>query len=413
MNSRAKKIKIMTVFGTRPQAIKLATVIYRLERSDHFSSVLVSTGQHHEMLDQVLDLFDIRPDYNLDIMKPDQDISDVALNSLRGVGNLLTSEKPDLVLVQGDTTTAFAGCLAAAYQKITVGHIEAGLRTYDKHRPFPEEINRSLITRLADIHFVPTETARESLSREGIPGEKMFVTGNTVIDSLFHVINPNYRFRNKKLKDAISSGRRLIVVTTHRRESFGKPLRATCNNISELVDRFPDIEVVFILHRNPKVYAPVKSILEGKDHIHLVKPLNYADMANLLSRCYMVMTDSGGLQEEAPPLSIPVLVLRDVTKRPEAVRAGMAQVVGTSRKNVLATASELLTNPSSYAKMAQGKSPYGDGEASRRIVEAVEYINCLRKEKPDQFITMPGVSLTGDNAPVTRPRGNEFFHKQI
>lgn len=402
VNSRDKKIKIMTIFGTRPEAIKLAPVICRLERSNHFNSVLLSTGQHSEMLDQVLDLFNIRPDYSLDIMKPDQDISDVALASFRGVGKLLAEEKPDMVLVQGDTTTAFAGCLAAAYQKITVGHVEAGLRTYDKHRPFPEEINRSLITQLADIHFVPTETARERLRREGIPEEKMFVTGNTVIDSLFNVINPNYRFRNKKLREAISSGRRLIVVTTHRRENFGEPLRATCNNISELVDRFPDIEVVFTVHRNPRVYVPVKSMLKGKERIHLVKPLNYADMINLLSRCYMVMTDSGGLQEEAPALAIPVLVLRDVTERSEAVRTGMARVVGTSRKNVLAAASELLTNPSSHAKMAQGISPYGDGEASRRIVEVIEYTNGLRPEKPDEFIIMPAASLAEDNAVASR-----------
>lgn len=405
-------IKTLIIFGTRPEVIKLAPVIRQLEKSDHFSTVVVCTGQHREMLSQALDIFDIKPGYNLDIMQYYQGVSDVTIDSLRGVEELLAVEKPDLVLVQGDTTTAFAGCLAAFYQKIKVGHVEAGLRTYDKYRPFPEEINRSLITQLADLHFVPTETAWESLRREGIPEDALFVTGNTVIDSLFQVISPQYRFTNGLLDKISSNGRRLIVVTAHRRESFGRPLRDMCTSISELAELFPDIEIVFVVHRNPKVHVPVNSMLASRDRIHLVEPLDYADMANLLSRCYMVMTDSGGLQEEAPALAKPVLVLRDVTERPEAVRAGMARVVGTSRKSIIEAAAELLTNPSSYAAMAQGMSPYGDGEAARRIVEALGYAYGVCRERPEPFLSQVAAPVE-DGALLTQPVSDELFYKQL
>lgn len=408
-----KKIKVMVIFGTRPEVIKLAPVLERLKESDSFDQVLVSTGQHREMLGQALETFNISPDYNLDIMQPGQGVSDVTINSLRGIEDLISIEKPGLVLVQGDTTSAFAGCLASFYQKVPVGHVEAGLRTYDKYRPFPEEINRSLITQLADLHFVPTETAWESLRREGIPEDSMFVTGNTVIDSLFSVINPNYELTDKELNEISSNGRRLILVTTHRRESFGKPLSDICASVSELAERFTDIEIVFTVHRNPKVYTPVKTLLEGRERIHLTEPLDYADMANLLSRCYMVMTDSGGIQEEAPALAKPVLVLRDVTERPEAVRADLARVVGTSPRSILAAAEELLTDTATYTRMSHGISPYGDGESSRRIVEAIEYINGMRLSPPEPFVSKVGLPVAYDSPIITKPISDDLFYRQL
>mgnify|MGYP001594737019 CR=1 FL=1 len=408
-----KRIKVMVIFGTRPEVIKLAPVIERLKDSDGFEVISVSTGQHREMLGQALETFNISSDYNLDIMQPGQGVSDVTINSLRGIEDLISIERPGLVLVQGDTTSAFAGCLASFYQKVPVGHIEAGLRTYDKYRPFPEEINRSLITQLADLHFVPTETAWESLRREGIPEDSMFVTGNTVIDALFSVISPGYSLANKELDEICSNGRRIILVTTHRRESFGRPLRDICASVSELAERFTDIEIIFTVHRNPKVYTPVKSLLEGKERIHLTEPMGYADMANLLSRCYMVMTDSGGIQEEAPALAKPVLVLRDVTERPEAVRAGLARVVGTSPRSILAAAEELLTDADTYARMSHGISPYGDGDSSRRIVEAIEYTNGMRLSPPEAFVSKVAAIAVCDEALIAQPVSDELFYKQL
>ncbi len=407
-----KKVKAMSIFGTRPEVIKLAPVIQKLERSPHFESVLVTTGQHREMLGQALDQFGISPHYNLDIMAPGQSLTDVTVNSLRGAEELIATEKPDLVLVQGDTTSAFAGCLAAFYQKTAVGHVEAGLRTYEKYRPFPEEINRSLITQLADLHFVPTPTAWESLRREGVAEDRVFITGNTVIDSLFDVVKPDYHFINSQLDMVAGNGRRLIVITAHRRESFGQPIQDICRGISELVERFHGIEVVFSVHRNPKVKVPVESILGGRDRVHLVPPLEYVDMANLLSRCYLVMTDSGGLQEEAPALGKPVLVLRDVTERPEAAQAGLSRIIGTSSQAIVSAATELLTDESVYADMARGISPYGDGEAAERIVEAIEFKNGLRDEAPAPFVSMVSAPVTGDQL-VSHPVSDELFYHQL
>ncbi|MHB1055918.1 MAG: non-hydrolyzing UDP-N-acetylglucosamine 2-epimerase, partial [Thermoleophilia bacterium] len=344
-----KKFKTMTIFGTRPEVIKLAPVIQKLDESPNFESILVTTGQHREMLGQALGQFGINPHYNLDIMQANQGVSDVTVNSLIGIEELITEEQPDLVIVQGDTTTAFAGCLAAFYQKIPVAHVEAGLRTYDKYRPFPEEINRSLITQLADLHFVPTATAWEALRSEGIPEDKIFITGNTVIDALFHVLKKNYEFNNDVLGNLQTDGRRLIVVTSHRRENFGQPILDICDSIARLVTEFSDIEVVFSVHRNPKVNVPVREKLSHLDRVHLVDPLDYMDMANLIAKSYMVLTDSGGLQEEAPALAKPVLVMRDVTERPEAVQAGMARMVGTSPRSIFASASELLNNAATYS----------------------------------------------------------------
>lgn len=408
------KIKTMTIFGTRPEVIKLAPVIHALEESPHFDSVLVTTGQHRDMLAQALDRFQIKPHYNLDIMRPDQGVSDVTIDSLKGVERLIETMKPDLVLVQGDTTSAFAGCLAAFYQQTAVGHIEAGLRTYDKYRPFPEEINRSLITQLADYHFVPTQTAWESLRREGIAEDRIFITGNTVIDALFQIVRPEYRFDNETLARLENDGKRLIVVTSHRRESFGQPIRDICRGISELVSRFPDVEVVFSVHRNPKVRVPVQTLLGEMDRVYLVDPLGYGDMANLLARCFMVITDSGGIQEEAPALAKPVLVLRDVTERPEAVQAGLAKVIGTSHRAIVAAAMDLLTNPASYEAMARGFSPYGDGRAAGRIVQAIEYVKGLTAEKPASFVSELAPLITADaKATLEQPMSDELFYRQL
>jgi UDP-N-acetylglucosamine 2-epimerase (non-hydrolysing) len=401
----------MTIFGTRPEVIKLAPVIKRLDDSANYDSVLVSTGQHREMLTQALDRFGITPDYNLDIMQADQGVTDITVNSLVGVEELIMTEDPDLVIVQGDTTTAFAGCLAAFYQKVKVAHVEAGLRTYEKYRPFPEEINRSLITQLADLHFVPTTTAREALRNEGIPEAQIFITGNTVIDALFDVVDSDYEFKNPMLRNVSTDGRRLVVVTSHRRENFGPPLEDICQAILMLVDKFNDIEVVFSVHRNPHVNLPVRQRLEGVERVHLVEPLDYLDMANLVARCFIVLTDSGGLQEEAPALSKPVLVLRDVTERPEAVQAGMARIIGTEHEAVFDAAADLLSDPELYRSMSLGISPYGDGHAGARILAAIEFSHGLRSHKPAPFISMVAPSLPGEL--LTEPVSNELFYQQL
>lgn len=407
-----RKLKTMSIFGTRPEVIKLAPVIFELEASPHFESVLVSTGQHREMLQQTMSQFGIEPDYNLDIMKPGQALSDITIESLRGAEALIAEESPDLVIVQGDTTTAFAGCLAAFYQKTDVAHVEAGLRTYDKYRPFPEEINRSMITQLADLNFVPTLTAWDSLRREGVAEDKIYITGNTVIDALFHMVKPEYTFLNEDLA-AIDMSRRVVVVTSHRRENFGEPIRDICSGIAELAERFEDIEIVFTVHRNPKVRIPVESMLGGKERIHLVDPLDYPDMVNLVSRCYLVLTDSGGLQEEAPALAKPVLVLRDVTERPEAVQAGMARIIGTSKKAIVGAGTELLSDRATYESMAKGISPYGDGKAAGRIIGAIEHANGLRDDMPEPFISWPTLPVTGDQAMIEQPINDDLFYRQL
>jgi UDP-N-acetylglucosamine 2-epimerase (non-hydrolysing) len=364
------------------------------------------------MLEQTMAQFGLTPDVNLDIMKPGQALSDITINSLKGAEELIAEERPDLVIVQGDTTTAFAGCLAAFYQKTEVAHVEAGLRTYDKYRPFPEEINRSMITQLADLNFVPTLTAWDSLRREGVAEDKIFITGNTVIDALFHMVERDYSFMNKGLEN-VDMGKRVIVVTSHRRENFGQPIRDICNGISDLAQRFHDVEIVFTVHRNPKVRMPVESMLGNQERIHLVDPLDYPDMVNLISRSYIVLTDSGGLQEEAPALAKPVLVMRDVTERPEAVQAGMARLVGTDRNAIVAAATELLTHSSAYEAMAKGVSPYGDGEAAERIIGSIEYANGFRAEAPAPFVSWPTMPVTGDQAIIEQPARDELFYAQL
>ncbi|MBO8159050.1 UDP-N-acetylglucosamine 2-epimerase (non-hydrolyzing) [Thermosyntropha sp.] len=359
----------MVVFGTRPEAIKMAPVVKELKSSEDLDTVVVVTAQHREMLDQVLNLFGIRPDYDLDLMREKQDLYSITSGVLNGIKDILEKEKPDLVLVHGDTTTTFAAALAAFYAKIPVGHVEAGLRTRNKYSPFPEEMNRTLTGRLAELHFAPTDTARENLLSESTASFKIWVTGNTVIDALLATVKPDYKF-GSEFKD-INFNNRLLLVTTHRRENWGDKMRGIYQALIDLVEEFPDVEVVFPVHMNPIVRNLAMDMLGNKKRIHLLEPLDYEPFANLMNVCYMVLTDSGGLQEEAPSLGKPVLVLRDTTERPEAVKAGTVKLVGTVRDNIYREAKLLLTDKMEYDRMAKAINPYGDGRASKRIVKIV------------------------------------------
>ena len=371
-------IHILTVFGTRPEAIKLAPVIRALDgRSDQFRSSVCVTAQHREMLDQVLHLFSIRPDYDLDIMKPKQDLYGITAEILLKFREVLRKVQPDLILVQGDTTTTFAASLSAFYERIRIGHVEAGLMTYDKYKPFPEEINRHLTSVLADYHFAPTDRARLHLVKEGFPEENVFVTGNTVIDALFLIVKgqstPEGRERMKTFfsKEFPPSApvQRLILVTAHRRESFGEGFENICLALREIALRNPDVHIVYPVHLNPNVREPVYRIVGGLDRVHLLEPLEYEPFVHLMNRSYFILTDSGGIQEEAPSLGKPVLVMREVTERPEALEAGTARLVGSKKESIIREAQKLLDNPAEYQKMAHKKNPYGDGRASERIVE--------------------------------------------
>ncbi len=365
--------KILVIFGTRPEAIKLAPVIHRLaERADHLRQILVVTAQHREMLDQVLRLFNIKPDYDLDLMRPGQSPFEITAQVLLGLKPILETERPDIVLVQGDTTTVLAASLAAYYFKIPIGHVEAGLRTYDKFQPFPEEMNRRLTGVLADLHFAPTPTAREHLLHENVPAERIFVTGNTVIDALLSVSNRPYTFNISPLDRLDFERRRVILVTAHRRENWGAPLRSICAAIQRLIDDFSDIEVVFSVHKNPAVRQIVQAELEGLARVHLIEPLDYEPFVHLMKRACLILTDSGGIQEEAPSLGKPVLVLRNVTERPEGIAAGTLRLVGTDTEHIVEQTGRLLTDPNAYAAMAQASNPYGDGHAAERIVTILE-----------------------------------------
>lgn len=364
--------KAMVIFGTRPEAIKMCPVVQAIDRSRSLDCVVCVTAQHREMLDQVLEVFDIKPDYDLNIMKTRQSLTDITTRALKGLEEVMQLEKPDIVLVHGDTTTTFAGALAAFYQQIKVGHVEAGLRTYDKYQPFPEEINRKLTGSLADVHFSPTETARQHLLQENVPEKDILVTGNTVIDALRTTLDDNYAFSLPELSALDFEGKRIVTVTAHRRENLGEPLQDICKAIRDLVETHPDVEVVYAVHLNPVVQQTVRSILGGLDRVHLMPPLELRDMHNLLNRSYLVLTDSGGLQEEVPSMGKPVLVLRNVTERPEGVEAGTLQLVGTVREDIFKAADTLLRDPDAYAAMAGAKNPYGDGRASERIVQWLE-----------------------------------------
>ncbi|WP_298590361.1 non-hydrolyzing UDP-N-acetylglucosamine 2-epimerase [uncultured Selenomonas sp.] len=381
-----KKIKVMTVFGTRPEAIKMAPIVLELKKHEAEITPLVAvTAQHREMLDQVLSLFSITPDYDLDIMAQGQTLFDITSKALLGLDGVLTKEKPDIVLVHGDTTTTFAGALAAYYHQTAVGHVEAGLRTQDKYSPFPEEMNRKLTGAIADLHFAPTMTAKANLLKEGVNESRIFVTGNTVIDALQQTVRQDFCFDDALLDGLDYKGRRIVLVTTHRRENLGEPMRHVYKALKELVGKFSDVEAVFPMHKNPKVREVAREELGGIPRVHLIDPLEYEPFANLMARSHLILTDSGGVQEEAPALGKPVLVLRDTTERPEAVAAGTVRLVGTDRERVYREAKELLTDDAAYRRMSGACNPYGDGEASRRIIEAILYHAGFSHEKPDVF----------------------------
>jgi UDP-N-acetylglucosamine 2-epimerase (non-hydrolysing) len=365
----------MVLFGTRPEAIKLAPVIRELARHpDRLQTRIVVTAQHRQMLDQVLALFELRPDHDLDVMRPGQDLFDVTARVLTGLKGILELERPELLLVQGDTTSVFVGALAAFYTRAAVGHVEAGLRTHDKFSPFPEEMNRKLATALSDLHFAPTETARRHLAAEGVPEDRIFVTGNTVIDALLATVRPDYRFDHPALS-RLDPSRRLVLVTAHRRESFGQPFRNICLGLKRLAERFEDLQLVYPVHMNPNILGPARELLGETPRVLLVEPLEYEPFVQLMNRATLVLTDSGGIQEEAPSLGKPVLVMRDNTERPEAVEAGTVRLVGTDPERIVSEASRLLTDPAAYAAMARAVNPYGDGQAARRIVDRVlEYL---------------------------------------
>ena len=377
-------IRVMTVFGTRPEAIKMAPLVKELQSREGIESICCVTAQHRQMLDSVLDIFRIKPDYDLNIMEPRQTLSTITTKCLLGMEEVFAQAKPDLVLVHGDTSTTFAGALAAFYHQISVGHVEAGLRTWDKYSPFPEEMNRKLVGDIADLHFAPTAANRNNLEREDIR-QGVFITGNTVIDALRTTVREDYRFSTGLLNHLDYEGKKVILVTCHRRENYGEPMAHIMTALRRIADDFPDTELVYPVHLSPVVREAAEKYLSGHPRIHLIDPLDVEEMHNLMARVYLVMTDSGGLQEEAPALGKPVLVLRRETERPEAVKAGTVKLAGTEEESVYRMAAELLGDPAAYASMAHAVNPYGDGFACRRIVDAIEWRFGLRKEPPEEF----------------------------
>lgn len=365
------KLRVMSIFGTRPEAIKMAPLVKALEQNEQIDSLVCVTAQHRKMLDQVLEIFDIVPDYDLDIMKDRQSVTGITTRVLEGLGQVIQDAQPDIVLVHGDTTTTFAGALATFYNKVKIGHVEAGLRTYNKHEPFPEEMNRVLTTSLADLHFAPTSKARDNLLKEGVKGDTIFVTGNTAIDALKLTLDDSHVFDEPILNSIDFENNRVITVTAHRRENLGEPLKQICLAILHIVENYEDVEVVYPVHMNPVVRETVYSILGSHPRIHLIEPINIKDMHNLLNKSYMVMTDSGGLQEEVPSMGKPVLVLRNVTERPEGIEAGTLKLAGTDKETIIALADELLDSSQAYNKMAKATNPFGNGRASEYIVKAI------------------------------------------
>ena len=377
-------LKVMTIFGTRPEAVKMAPLVKELESRREIKSICCITAQHRQMLDDVLSLFAITPHYDLDIMEAGQSLYTITSKCLLGLEEVFSREKPDLVLVHGDTSTTFAGALAAFYQKIAVGHVEAGLRTGYRYSPFPEEMNRTLVGDLAQYHFCPTPANRANLEAEGIT-EGIFLTGNTVIDALKTTVRADYRFRTDLLNTLDYAGRKVILVTCHRRENYGQPMENIMKALRRLAEDFPDTELVYPVHLSPVVQQVARAHLSGHERIHLIDPLTPDEMHNLMARSYFVMTDSGGLQEEAPALGRPVLVLRRETERPEAVTAGTVRLAGTEEDAIYAQAARLLTEPAAYEAMAKAVNPYGDGCACRRIVDAILWKEGLSDQPPEEF----------------------------
>ncbi len=380
-----KKIKVMTVFGTRPEAIKMAPLVKELESRKEIESIVCITAQHRQMLDQVMDIFGISADYDLNIMQSGQTLSDITTRAMKGIEETIKDAAPDIVLVHGDTTTTFAGALASFYCQTKIGHVEAGLRTYDKYSPFPEEMNRCLTTYLADLYFAPTRNNANNLLRENVDSKKIYITGNTVIDAIKTTVRDDYEFSDETLKGLDYENKRIILVTAHRRENLGKPLEDICNAILETVESFSDVEVVYPVHLNPLVKNTAKKILGNHPRIHLINPLDVTELHNLMNKCYMVMTDSGGLQEEAPSLGKPVLVLRNETERPEAVTAGTVKIAGVDKENIKKLAYTLLADNKEYEKMSHAVNPYGDGLASKRTVDAILYFFGINDKKPENF----------------------------
>lgn len=376
-------IKVMTVFGTRPEAIKMCPLVKELEQREGIESIVCVTAQHRQMLDQVLKLFEITPDYDLNIMRDRQTLTGITTRALEGLEEVLEEAKPDLVLVHGDTTTTFAGSLAAYYHQVPVGHVEAGLRTYQKYFPFPEEMNRKMTGAIADLHFSPTISNKNNLLKENI-NEGIFITGNTVIDALKTTVRKDYQFMTPELQNVDFENQKIITMTAHRRENLGKPLEQICNAVLRIAKEFSDVTVIYPVHLNPKVRETAFSILGEQENVMLIDPLDVEELHNLMDRCYFMLTDSGGIQEEAPALGKPVLVLRNETERPEAVEAGTVRIAGCDEEVVYQMTKELLTNKKEYEKMSRAVNPYGDGEACRRIVDAILY-HFGQGEKPADF----------------------------
>ncbi len=377
--------KILVAFGTRPEAIKMAPLVRMLKKDDRLVCRVVVTAQHREMLDQVLQLFDIVPDHDLNIMQAGQTLFDITGRALAGLQGVLEAERPDLVLVHGDTTTTFVAALAAYYMQIPVGHVEAGLRTGNKYSPFPEEMNRRLAGALCDIHFAPTAGARNNLLREGVDLEWVYVTGNTVIDALLATVRDEYQFSDSLLGGLDFNRHRLILMTTHRRENLGDPMRDIYLALRDVLEKHPDVRVIFPVHKNPAVRRVVQQILGDSRQVDLIEPMDYEPFVNLMARCHLVLTDSGGMQEEAPSLGKPVLVLRNTTERPEAVDAGTVRLVGTDRTAVRTETDRLLNDEAYYRAMSEAVNPYGDGMACGRIVQAIKHAFKISDYRPPEF----------------------------
>ena len=379
--------KIAVIFGTRPDTIKLAPIILALQKEKkYFKVVTIATAQHRKMLDQVLDVFNIKPDYDLNVMKPNQSLAELTKNTIGVLDEVLAKEEPDMVLVQGDTTTTFVGSLAAFYRKIPVGHVEAGLRTYDMKNPFPEEANRKLTGAISELHFPPTATAKKALLKENVSKEKIFVTGNSVIDALKIAVKKNYTFSVPKVNEIVAQKKKIVLLTMHRRENWGAPMTNACKAVKELAKQYPQFNFIFPVHLNPIVRDVVYPELGHISNVYLIDPLDYLDFVNLIARSHLIITDSGGVQEEAPSLGKPVLVLRKVTERPEAVKYGTVKLVGSDEQKIIYWAKRLINNTTEYKKMANAVNPYGDGLASKRTVQIIKNYFGLSKKKVEEFI---------------------------
>lgn len=379
------RIKVMPVFGTRPDAIKMAPLVLELKKRPEFETVVCVSGQHRQMLDTVLDIFKLKPDYDLNVMRDRQTLTQITSNILCGIDEVLSREKPDLVLVHGDTSTAFTAALAAFYHKIKVGHVEAGLRTYDIHSPFPEEMNRRFVGLTAALHFAPTAANRENLLRESVPQETVYVTGNTEVDAIYHLVQDNYQFHDPVLRTLDFQNKRIIPMTAHRRENLGEPLEHICRAAKRITELFPDTHIVYPVHLNPAVGEVAARILGDAPQVSLIDPIGADDMYNLLARASLVLTDSGGVQEDSTALHKPCLVLRTETERPEAVETGAIALAGTQEEKIVSLAKTLLTDEAVYGRMVSARNPYGDGRASERIADAILYSFGGKGSRPADF----------------------------